>query len=95
MDAAALADIAAHRIVENRPEQHLSTEPLTDEQVLRRIEALVDRGRLAEMHQQVTRLGEALAEANASRAAAEARAERAVGSLSALREMLNEEPEQS
>lgn len=89
MDASALALALAERIIEARPDR-APAEPLTDQQVIARITALVDGGRLADMHQQVQRISAALAEAEEARAAAEARADKWHGDLQAVREMLSE-----
>jgi hypothetical protein len=87
MDATELADVLAHRIVEARPEAHHSSEPLTDEQVLRRIVALVDNGQVATLNRQIEGMRVVLAEQTA-------RADRAVGNLQALKDMLNSETEE-
>jgi len=84
MDASDLAHTLARRVVEGRPEQHHSTEPLTAEQVLSRITSLVDNGRVADLNHQIETMATALAEQTA-------RADRAAGNLQALKDMLNSE----
>ena len=61
-------------MVEARPDR-APVEPLTDQQIMARIGALLDRGQLAEVHQQMEQLAnrlresEALADTAARRAA--------------------------
>jgi hypothetical protein len=85
MDSPELADLAAHIIVEARPERNVNTTEMTPEQVLARITMLVDGGRIADLHHQVEQMTAALADATT-------RANKAEGDIDALREMLGVKP---
>jgi hypothetical protein len=63
MDQAELARVLAEGVYEQRPDRE-PIAPLTSEQIISRIVGLVDRGRLAEMHQQVEAAGAALRESS-------------------------------
>lgn len=89
MDKADLAEALAQAIIEARPER-APAEPLTDEQIVRRITTLVDHGRLFDMHQQVEQMAAALAEANEKAEAALADAERLRDERAALKELLSD-----
>lgn len=84
LEAHELASVLAQRVVDARPEHHVSTEPLTAAQVLARITSLVDNGQIASLHRQVGEMRDALAEQTA-------RADRLYDERKALRDMLAEE----
>lgn len=97
MDRETLARTLAEVILERRPDRE-PAEPLTAEQIIDRIVLMVDRGRLADMHQQVEtlaaqvrdRTAEATA-ANVLAAEATAEAERLREERKVLRELLTED----
>ena len=66
-------------------------EPLTDAQIVARITAIIDNGRLAQMHQQMDDLTTALAQATQAREAAEHRAETLRSNMAALRDLISDE----
>ena len=68
--------------------------PLTAEQILDKIAALADRGRAHVLREQVETLNTLLDESEAARQTEAQRRERAEGSLTALRELINETGEQ-
>jgi hypothetical protein len=88
-DKVELAALLAERIIEARPERE-PAEPLTEAQIIARITALVDHGRLAAMHKEMETMTTALAAEAEARKTAEAEAEKWHGNLKALREMLDE-----
>jgi hypothetical protein len=97
MDRETLARTLAERIIENRPDR-APAEPLTPEQIIERIVLMVDRGRLAEMHQQVETLAAEVrkrameaAAANVLAAEATAEAERLREERRVLRDLLSED----
>jgi hypothetical protein len=65
-DAADIARTLAEHVYRMRPDRE-PTEPLTAEQIVRRIALMVDTGRLAEMHQQVERTAAAMVEMTEAR----------------------------
>lgn len=96
LDASALAQLVVTRMDENRPDR-APAEPLSADQVLDRISALVDNGRLAEMHQQIARLTEHIANLTEQvrverleRAEVEEKVKRQQENMHALRELLLE-----
>lgn len=93
MESQELAQTVARVMVERRPDR-ATIEPLTDQQILARIAGLLDRGQLAEVHQQMEQLAERLRESEELAATAERRATRAESNLSALRDLLNETREE-
>ena len=66
-------------------------EPLTDAQIVARITAIIDNGRLAQMHQQMDDLTAALAQATQAREAADHRAETLRSNMAALRDLISDE----
>jgi hypothetical protein len=99
MDPEELARTLAEHVYAMRPDP-VPTEPLTPEQIIRRIVLMVDAGRLAEMHQQVESIAAALrekeAEAEALSVAAaelEARVDTLTAERRALRDLLTTEDE--
>jgi hypothetical protein len=93
MESLELANTIASVMVEARPDR-APVEPLTDQQILARIGALLDRGQLAEVHQQMEQLAKRLRESEALADTAARRAARAESNLSALRDLLNETREE-
>ncbi len=86
-------DDLADRLSEALASEHEPTpaEPLTDAQIVARITALIDNGRLAQMHQQMDDLTAALAQATQAREAAEHRAETLRSNMAALRDLISDE----
>ena len=86
-------DDLADRLSEALASEHEPTpaEPLTDAQIVARITAIIDNGRLAQMHQQMDDLTTALAQATQAREAAEHRAETLRSNMAALRDLISDE----
>lgn len=86
-------DDLADRLSEALASEHEPTpaEPLTDAQIVARITAIIDNGRLAQMHQQMDDLTAALAQATQAREAAEHRAETLRSNMAALRDLISDE----
>lgn len=84
-----LAAALAEAVYDHRPDRQPS-EPLTPEQVIRRIEMLVDGGRAAALHQQVEATAARLREAEESLSEQRERADRLAEERRALRELLSE-----
>ena len=96
---AVAAWIITHRIEglagsEGDGDTSVPAEPLTAEQILDKIAALADRGRAHILREQLETLNALLDESEAQRQTEAQRRERAEGSLSALRELINETGEQ-
>ena len=97
MDREELASTLAEHVYAARPDRE-PAEPLTAEQIIRRITLMVDAGRLAEMHQQVEATAAALREKEAEAAALseaaaelEARVDTLTAERRALRDLLTTE----
>jgi hypothetical protein len=85
MDRETLARQMAQVIHENRPDR-APAEPLTADEIISRIVLMVDRGRLAEMHQQVESMAAAMRDAASEAQMQSERAEAALAEADRLRE---------
>lgn len=85
LDREELARRLAEGVYDQRPDREPVAE-LTDEQIVSRIVGLVDKGRLADMHQKMEEMAAVMREQSEVTTAAQVRAEQAEAAAEALRE---------